>query len=526
MDGGTSNSHNHQSDDASDDTSVRPAPVPKNRVSRRALLGGGAAIAAAGVLGPVLRGRALAQGATTLGSDGEAVSSLSSDYEALRALGHATLRKPGSLPYPGLPEGTDTMPGIENVVVLMMENHSFDNFLGMLGRGDGFTLGVDGLPKASNPYVNGDVQHAFHMPTTCQLSGSPSQEWEASHTAWDNGRMRGFVKAQPDSGTAAGVAMGYWTGDDLPFTYSLASVFPLADRWFCSLLGQTDPNRRYVIAGTSAGMTDDIGTGAGSLGQDLLLAAVAHGTIFDRLTDKGISWTDYNASFPEGATAMLYPTDDTLLMNKPHNQPIASFFTDAAAGNLPSFTFLDPNYTTTSQENPQNIVVGEAFVAQVVDALANGPNWSKTVLILTYDEHGGYYDHVPPPAALAPDGTEPVVAPGESKYDGFRRYGIRVPGLLVSPYAMTDCVSSTVYDHTSVLAFVERKWNLAAMTMRDANANDLTDMLDLAALAARTPTFPELPPLAAPGDTPSALACSMSGPGTVPPLGSITSGPL
>jgi phospholipase C len=497
----------------------RSAGFGAKRVSRRTLLGGGATVAAAGVLGPALLGRAFAQGAETLGSGGTSVSPGATEYDALQALGRTTLRKPGSRPFPGLPEGTDTMPQIENVVMLMMENHSFDNFFGMLGRGDGFTLGSGGLPTASNPYPDGSVQHAFHMPTTCQLSGSPSQEWTASHTAYDNGLMDGFVRAQPSAGSSAGVAMGYWNGADLPFTYSLASVFPIADRWFCSLLGQTDPNRRYLIAGTSAGMTDDVGD---SVGQDLQLLSTARGTIFDRLHSQGISFTDYNEGFPTGTTAELYPVDDTLLMTGSQKKPMSSFFTDCAAGNLPAFTFLDPNYGTQSQENPQNIVVGEAFLASVVNAIGAGPGWSKTVLIITYDEHGGYYDHVPPPPALAPDNIGPDVQPGESKYEGFRRYGVRVPGLIVSPYAQTGYVSHTVFDHTSVLAFLERKWNLPAMTMRDANANDLTDLLDLTALAAGTPTFPELPALAAPGDTPAALACSTSGPGTVPPAGSVT----
>jgi hypothetical protein len=130
------------------------------------------------------------------------------------------------------------------------------------------------------------------------------------------------------------------------------------------------------------------------------------------------------------------------------------------------------------------------------------------VLIINYDEHGGYYDHVPPPAALAPDRVAPVVQGREPLYDGFRRYGFRVPCIVVSPYAKTDYVSHVVYDHTSVLAFVERKWNLPAMTLRDANANDLTDFLDLEAMAAGRPTFPELPALPASGDTPAAEACS------------------
>jgi phospholipase C len=141
--------------------------LAERRVSRRTLLGGGATLAAAGVLGPALLGRALAQGAQTLGSGGTSIGPGATEYDALQALGRATLRQSGSRPFPGLPEGTDTMPQIEHVVVLMMENHSFDNVFGMLGRGDGFALRANGLPTASNPYPDGSVQHAFHMPTTC-----------------------------------------------------------------------------------------------------------------------------------------------------------------------------------------------------------------------------------------------------------------------------------------------------------------------------------------------------------------------
>jgi hypothetical protein len=157
------------------------------------------------------------------------------------------------------------------------------------------------------------------------------------------------------------------------------------------------------------------------------------------------------------------------------------------------------------------------MLASVVKAVGASPAWLRTLLIITYDEHGGYYDHVPPPPALAPDSIAPQVQPGESAYDGFARYGFRVPSVIVSPYAKRDYVSHLVYDHTSILALVERKWNLPAMTYRDANANDLTDFLDAGAIAAGQPTFPELPALAAPGDTAAALACSRTGPGTIPP---------
>jgi phospholipase C len=493
-----------------------PARSGKVPLSRRGFLAGSASALAAGALAPAILG--VADPATARAAQ-TAAPAAASYAAALRALGRSTLRHPGSLPFPALPAGTDTLPGIEHVVVLMMENHSFDNFFGMLGRGDGFTLGEDGLPTAANPYPDGQVQHAFRMPTTCQLPGTPSNKWRTSHAAYDNGKNDGFVSATasyPSGGIVGGVAMGYWTGDDLPFTYSLARAFPVGDRWFCSLLGQTFPNRRYLIAGTSAGMTDD-----GGLSAALIPLPAPNGTIFNLLDKHKISWENYVASYPAGASPELFLPNDAI-PEALHHKSLADFAADAASGTLPSFSLLDPDYGTQSQENPQNIVAGEALLAQVVHALGSSPLWPKTVLLVMYDEHGGYYDHVPPPPAIPPDSIPPVVQPGESGYEGFARYGFRVPSVVVSAYAKPGHVSHVLYDHTSVLAFVERKWNLPALTYRDANANDLTDFLDLGALGAQRPTFPRLPPLAAPGDTPARLACTASGPGTIPPPGTIT----
>ena len=245
------------------------------------------------------------------------------------------------------------MPAIEHVVVLMLENHSYDNFFGMLGRGpgqtprgDGFTLAADGRPTATNPYPNGRRLRAFPMPTTCQLDGKPSQEWEQSHIQYANGQLNGFVVS--DSGP---VAMGYWTGGDLPFTYDLSTRFPIGDRWFSSALAQTDPNRRFLIAATAMGMTDDIGGSPGNIVPDASLAAPPNGTIFERLSQAGISWVDYCQSFPTGATMELYPTVDGGF-SETNVKSIDQFFTDAAAGNLPSFSLLDPDYGTQSQEDP------------------------------------------------------------------------------------------------------------------------------------------------------------------------------
>ncbi len=181
------------------------------------------------------------------------------------------------------------------------------------------------------------------------------------------------------------------------------------------------------------------------------------------------------------------------------------------------------DYSTQSQEDPQNIVVGETFLASVVKAIGASPNWEKTLLIITYDEHGGYFDHVPPPVALPPDLIPPLVQPGESTYEGFARYGFRVPSVVVSPYAKPNYVSHTVYDHTSILAMVERKWNLPALTYRDANANDLLDFLDVGAMKSGQPTFSPsaIAALPASGENRGSLACSSQPPAKMPPVGSV-----
>ena len=412
------------------------------------------------------------------------------------------LRNPGSLPHPSLPAGTDTIPQIEHIVVLMMENHSYDNRLGMLRRPDanGFRLGRGGLPTATNPYANGDIQHAFRMPTTCQIS-TVTQEWGNSHLQYDNGKMDGFVI------TSQAESMGYWQEEDQPFYYSLARRFPIGDAYHCSVLGQTYPNRRYLLAATSIGQVNDTTPN--------LTDYPPNGTIYDQLDAHGITWKDY---YTDLATTELYPP---LYLKNVGTKvvPIAGFFTDAAAGTLPNYSLVEPNYSTQSEENPQNIAVGEAFAASVVNAVINGPAWDKTLLMWTYDEHGGYYDHVPPPTAVPPDSIAPQVPSGQSTYDGFGRYGFRVPFALVSPWARPNHVSHVVYDHTSILKLVETKWNLPALTYRDANASAPLDMLDL-----RRPSFAEPPALAQPlTDTdPGSLACSVSGAGTIPPPGSIT----
>jgi phospholipase C len=432
------------------------------------------------------------------------------------------------LPDETLPPGTDRLPALAHIVVLMMENHSYDNYLGMLDRGDGLPRDAQGAPVAANPGADGDLVRAHHRTTTGQIFGLPSQTWEASHIQWNGGANDGFVRSveavarllhAPVDPATRGIAMAYWTGEDLPFYYGLARTFPIADRWFASCLGPTIPNRRFLVAGTAHGLaTDQVGK---------TFDVPAHGTIFDTLSRYGISWTNYHAASPlrvvltrlfglpglrgharsvapasrgkAGAfthelesklqfTADAFPVTFVRHMN--HIRGIRRFFRDAAAGTLPAVSIVDPSFVDFSEENPQDVQRGERFAATVIKAVIGGPAWPSTLLVWLYDEHGGYYDHVPPPPAVEPDDARPDVDDPAARYD---RYGFRVPAVIVSPYARPGFVLHDVHDHTSLLRLIENKWNLAPLTARDASANNLLDALDLSA----PPPFlepPVLPP--------------------------------
>jgi phospholipase C len=386
------------------------------------------------------------------------------------------------------------MPEIEHIVVLIMENHSFDNLLGMVpnevrgrSRVDGLTI-RDGNVTNFNPDSAGNPVFAEHASSPCQLVGAPSQSWNASHRSFDGGRNDGFVVA------SGPVAMRFWDRGDIPFTYSLARHFPIGQRYFSAVLAQTVPNRRFFFTGTASGtIASDLTT---------FFITAANASIWDRLDAYGIDWGIYFQFLPSW---LLVPGSLTPARAS-RQRPFDQFLTDAAAGRLPQFTFIDPNYVTTSEENPQDIQVGEQFVAQVVNALISAPTWKSTALFLTFDEHGGYYDHVPPPPAIKPDSIAPLLRPGDAP-GAYDRYGFRVPLITVSPWARRGYVSTVTQDHTSIDAFIERKWNLPAMTFRDANANPMTDYFDFS-----RPAFADPPELAdAPGLGPGIAACKAAG---------------
>jgi phospholipase C len=326
------------------------------------------------------------------------------------------------------------------------------------------------MPTASQvDPTTGATVPAFPAGTTCQ--GSISQSWVASHEAWDHGAMDGFLRG------SSHWAMAYWDGSTLPFYYWLARHFPVCDRWFSSTLCQTYPNRVFSMAATAAGLV--------STDTPPPTVTPRNGHIFEVLDAYGIPWGCWYTELPTPGLfgpAFVAQREGRNFFG-PFGAPaatVAAFKAACVAGTLPAYVLVEPDYQWGSEENPQDIRVGQWFVSQVVQALMSVPRvWERSLLIWTYDEHGGYYDHVAPPAALAPgDGVDPILPAGVSDYgDKYTQLGIRVPAVVVSPWAKPGFASHTVYDHTSVLATLERRWNLPALTYRDANANPLDGCL-------------------------------------------------
>jgi phospholipase C len=224
----------------------------------------------------------------------------------------------------------------------------------------------------------------------------------------------------------------------------------------------------------------------------------AGGTIWEKLNAFGISWRDYAWDLPDIA---LFPKVFSANGDKVRTFP--QFLGDCRAGTLPSVSIVSPGVDRYTEENPSDIQLGEAYSASVINAVMDSPAWPKTVMFFMYDEHGGYYDHVPPPAAVPPDDIPPDVVATPTVPAAWNRYGLRVPAFVISPFAKRHYVSHVVHDHTSVLRFIETKFNLGALTRRDANASNLLDCLDFT----RRPAFLEPPKLARPGLPASGSTC-------------------
>ena len=455
----------------------------------------------------VLQG-ALGVGAAAVGVGVGSAPSASASTNG--AASHARLpprsewRRPGSLPDPSLPEGTDTLPQIDHIVVVMQENHSFDNYLGMLGRGDGFTLDRHGRPTNTNPdparRLRPCVPRDGHLarPATSPRPGTPA----TCNTR--DGRNDGFIGPESSSDWS----MAYYTGDEIPFYYSLAGTFPLCDRYFCSVLAQTYPNRRFLLAGTAFGLIATVDSS--------ITGIPPNGTIFDRLDAHGISWASYATNVP-----FLYVISDVVKKNPSKDEDDRSVprRREGRLAALPSPTSIR-NILTATEENPQDLSLGEYFVSTVVDSLLQQPSLGPNLVRVDLRRArrllrpcSAAARHPARRHSARPRPPPISRAPTTATASAFRRWSCL-------PTASEHFVSHTVYDHTSVLKTIERKWNLPAMTYRDANANDLLDCLDFTKRA-----FADPPTLAAPGN-PSGISKAVPPPtGEQPPLSAFVKTP-
>lgn len=392
---------------------------------------------------------------------------------------------------------------IDTVVVVMMENRSFDNYFGGLAAYTGRSDIDVPPPGATNPTKTGPVpgplvpyQHAKHL---CHVDVDHS--WKGTHVQWDDGKMDGFVEtneghgkndpaAQLDPTLASGErAMHFYDERDLPFYYELAKTFAIADHYHCSVLGPTWPNRMFLAAGTSFGMTFN-----GFPDISSYTFPDKDATILDELEKRHVSWNIYGDAVP--GVGVIYNIGFLNRWGRNPKKSYAEFLADAAAGKLPQFTLLDPRITDTGPEKndehpPANIQYGQKFNHDVIEAMMKSPQWAHSALFITWDEHGGYYDHAPPPPACEPDGLPPQYSPNDTTGGKFDRYGVRVPFILVSPYAKPGYVGHAVYDHTSVLRFVQAKFKVPALTARDANADPMLDLFDFSSPKLLSP--PPLP---------------------------------
>ena len=393
---------------------------------------------------------------------------------------------------------------VNHVVVLMLENRSFDHMLGYLYAASGNVS-----PQTSQPFegLTGTEQNpdgkggtvgvyqitpstpsAYFMPgadpgegykaTNSQLYGSitaPASGTPAPMTGFvtDYAYTLGWQANDPTytvlPGTIPSMIMGCFTPQALPVLSALATGYAVCDYWFASVPTETMPNRAFTCAATSMGQVDDN------------TKTFSAPSIFAALGAAGQTWAIY------GYTERPL-TADTFTDIAGATGGTIGLFTDfqaaCAAGTLPSFTFLEPSWSTTgnSQHPNYNVALGEQLIHDVYEAARSGPNWPQTLFVLTYDEHGGCFDHVPPPWGATPPDTAT-----EQPYDfGFDRFGVRVPTVLISPLIAPGTVyrvpaGSTPLDHTSILATVEQRWNLKPLTARDAAAPAFGDVLTLAA---------------------------------------------
>lgn len=468
---------------------------------------------------------------------------------------------------PAPPSGS--LQDLNHIIIFVQENRSLDHYFGAMRKywaQNGIAdQSFDGLPQfnpASGiaplqgpaPAIPGcdpalstatncvasaadtnDMVTSFHMASVCNEEQSPF--WNESHVDWGlndptgihPAALNGFVEAAANDARQVSPplkdinglrAMGYFDSDDLNYYYFMASSFATSDRWFSPVMDRTQLNRMYLLAATSAGHAYPLAPPDGPL---------TNTTIFQELQKAGITWKIYvdpegtNCASTDSACLIGFSymnmfTYEQTILNTPtllqNIVPISQFMTDAQNGTLPQVSMIEPASSAALDEHPNDVdtsaptdvQAGARYASGLINALMGSPNWKDSAMIFTYDEAGGYYDHVSPQPATPPDSPSsptylPIDLQAGDVCDGngqlgtgtcnFAHTGYRVPLIIISPFAKKNYVSHTVYDYTAILKLIEKRFGVAALTNRDAAQPDMsTDFFDFANVPWATPPSP------------------------------------
>jgi phospholipase C len=367
---------------------------------------------------------------------------------------------------------TPTATPFDHVVVLMMENRSFDHLLGWLPGAHGRQAGL------SYTDLTGTTYPTYRLAPDFQGCGyaDPDHSWQGGQVQLNGGRCDGFLRTPSNRIPKDTFPIGYYTEPDIPVVAALARSYTTLDRYFAATLNATYPNRFYMHAARTDRDTNTTTTSTLP-------------TIWDRIAAAGLSGRYYASDLPFLA---LWGTRYASI-----TRPFDAFLADAAAGSLPNLAFVDPSFNGESQgvsgdDHPNSDVrSGDAFIASVYHAVRQSPNWDRTVLVLNFDEWGGFYDHVRPPRVI--DDTVPP--PGTGPHPDYRQLGFRVPCVVISPFSPARVVSAGPYEHTSILRMVEWRWGLAPLAARDANARNLAGVLDFRHRRTDQPAVPSPGPV-------------------------------
>jgi len=356
--------------------------------------------------------------------------------QTLAAMRDACAFDAGSMTSATVEDGTAARAALTHVIILTHENRSLDHMYGTLGHG------IEGFASTyTNPTGDGGTVAPYHLTTSCpaDINHSPA----AITAEWDNGKMDGFYETDGIG------SLGYYEPPDHPFYSWLLPTFATSDRYFCSMMGETGHNRRFLY-GASATQTAN--------------------NIFTEMDAAHVSWGNYYAGAQPIYNTYTFPA------GTPQLHPYSDFLPALDAGSLPSVTYVD---TPSDEHPPGSVHDGEGVVRDVLTHAFASPLWGHLAIILNYDEGGGFFDHVDPPAACLPS-----TASADAIYN---IEGFRVPLVIVSPFARKGYVSHIDHSHTSTLRLVELLFQLPAITARDANSDALLDMFDFACPDFTTP---------------------------------------